>query len=115
MIHAKVEEFKEKYKITSDRALISWSGMSLKDIAKKVDRKLLECYETTFRLCSRFSHPSILGDNEYLIQKDKSLAFSPLPSTVYSSSSLVTETGSRWVMKFLRCWSAAESTISIAS
>ena len=82
MIHEKVEEFKTKYRIKSDRALVSWSGITLKDMAKKVDRKLLDSYETTFRLCSRFSHPSILGDDEYLIQKDHSLTFSPLPSTI---------------------------------
>ena len=51
-------------------------------MAKFIDKKLLEEYETTFRLCSRFSHPSILGDQEYIVQDDHCLIFSPLPSPI---------------------------------
>ncbi len=78
----KVEEFKEKFNVLSDRALVSWSGKTTRDMAKKVDKKLLREYENTFRICSRFSHPTILGDNEYLIQNDQKLIFSPLPSDI---------------------------------
>lgn len=75
-IQKKVDEFKVNFHITSDKALITWSGKSIRDMAKKVDHKLLDEYEKTFRLCSRFSHPSILGDNEYLIQDNNNLIFS---------------------------------------
>lgn len=78
----KVEDFKTKFGVTSDRALVTWSGKTIRDMAKEVDKKLLNEYETTFRLCSRFSHPTILGDNEYLIQDDQKLIFSPLPSNI---------------------------------
>ncbi len=77
-----VNDFKKKFNITSDRALMTWSGKTVRDMAREVDRKLLNEYETTFRLCSRFSHPSILGDNEYLVQDDKNITFSPLPSEI---------------------------------
>lgn len=77
-----VEEFKKTFNIVSDKALLTWSGKTVRDMAKFVDEKLLEEYETTFRLCSRFSHPSILGDQEYIIQDNKHLIFSPLPSSI---------------------------------
>lgn len=88
MILGKVQEFKDEFSITSDRALITWSGKSVRDMARKVNRTLLEEYEKTFRLCSRFSHPSILGDNEYLIQNDNQLTFSPQPSAIGIVSNL---------------------------
>lgn len=78
----KVDEFKQRFNVLSDRALVSWSGKTTRDMAKKVDKKLLREYENTFRICSRFSHPTILGDNEYLIQNDQKLIFSPLPSDI---------------------------------
>lgn len=81
-IFERVEEFKRQFKITSDRALMTWSGKTVKDMAKEVDEALMHEYEYTFRMCSRFSHPSILGDQEYLIQDDKSLIFSALPSDI---------------------------------
>lgn len=89
LVLGKVAEFKEEFGITSDRALITWSGKSVRDMARKVSRDLLEEYEKTFRLCSRFSHPSILGDNEYLIQNDNQLTFSPQPSVIGIESNLV--------------------------
>ena len=79
-IHMRVEEFKKKFQIESDRGLLSWSGKTVRDMARAVNKDLLNEYETTFRLCSRFSHPSILGDQEYMIQDNKNLTFSPLPS-----------------------------------
>jgi len=88
-IQKKVDEFKVNFQITSDKALITWSGKSIRDMAKKVDHKLLDEYEKTFRLCSRFSHPSILGDNEYLIQDNNNLIFSPLPSDIGIVSNLI--------------------------
>lgn len=75
-----VEEFKQKFNVTSDRALLTWSGKTVRDMAKYVDARLLDEYDLTFRQCSKFSHPSILGDHEYLIQDNKNLVFSPLPS-----------------------------------
>ncbi len=88
LVLGKVEEFKRDFGITSDRALITWSGKSVRDMARKVSRDLLDEYEKTFRLCSRFSHPSILGDNEYLIQNDNKLTFSPQPSAIGIVSNL---------------------------
>lgn len=82
LILKRVDEFKREYKISSDRALLTWSGRTLKDMAKRLGRGLLNEYESTFRLSSRFSHPGILGDREYLVQDEKSLVFSPLPSTI---------------------------------
>jgi len=82
LIAEKVAEFKKKFMLKSDRALLTWSGKTIKDMAKEVSNHLVVEYETTFRLCSRFSHPSILGDNEYLIQDDHNLIFSPLPSII---------------------------------
>lgn len=77
---AKVAEFKRKYNIVSDKALLTWSGRSIRDMAKLIDHKLLEEYDSTFRLCSRFSHPSIIGDKSYLIHGDGELIFSVNPS-----------------------------------
>ncbi|NTV28958.1 MAG: hypothetical protein HGA80_02635 [Candidatus Omnitrophica bacterium] len=89
MILDKTEEFKKTFKIISDRALVTWSGRTVRDMAKAVDRKLLDEYGKTFRLCSRFSHPGILGDQEYMIQDGKSLVFSPLPSEIGVRSNLL--------------------------
>jgi len=99
MVLAKVDEFKEKFHVTSDRALVTWSGKTIKDMAAAVDPRLLEEYETTFRLCSRFSHPSILGDNEYLIQEGRHLIFSPLPSNVGVAVNL--KNAVRYILDFL--------------
>ncbi|MBZ0167767.1 MAG: DUF5677 domain-containing protein, partial [Candidatus Omnitrophica bacterium] len=99
LILGKVEEFKHDFHITSDRALITWSGKSVRDMAKKVGPKLLEEYEKTFRLCSRFSHPSILGDNEYLIQNSNQLMFSPQPSTIGIESNL--QSAIEYALEFL--------------
>ncbi len=82
VILEKYKEYKTKYGISSDRALLTWSGKSVRDMAKKVSNKLLEEYETTFRFCSRFSHPSIVGDKEYIDYKEESLILSPFPSDV---------------------------------
>lgn len=82
MIMDKFKEYKQKYNISSDKALISWSGKSVRDMAKLVDKNLLREYELTFRLCSRFSHPSIIGDKEYLDYQNNILTFSPFPSSI---------------------------------
>jgi hypothetical protein len=78
----RVDDFKKKYGIMSDRGLLSWSGKTLRDMAGKIGPELLNEYETIFRICSRFSHPGILGDNEYLVTDQKHLIFSPLPSQI---------------------------------
>ena len=82
MVLSQVEAFKERYQIKSDRALLTWSGRTLKDMARKTSPELLAEYETAFRQYSRFSHPTILGDREYMVQDDQTLTFSPLPSEV---------------------------------
>lgn len=82
LILEKFNQFKEKHKITSDRALLTWSGKSVRDMAKFVDSGLLKEYESAFRLYSRFSHPSIVGDKEYINYKDNVLSLSSLPSSV---------------------------------
>lgn len=78
----RVNDFKKKFNIASDRSLMTWSGKTVKDMARAVNQNLLNEYETIFRSCSRFSHPTILGDQEYLIQDDQNLIFSPHPSTI---------------------------------
>ncbi|MDD5730341.1 MAG: DUF5677 domain-containing protein [Candidatus Omnitrophica bacterium] len=80
LILEKFKEYKEKYGISSDRGLLTWSGKPIRDMAKLVDEKLLGEYESAFRIDSRFSHPSILSDNEYLDYDDYILKLSPLPS-----------------------------------
>lgn len=82
LILKSVEDFKKSYQIISDRALLTWSGKTVRDMAQKVSLELMEEYDETFRLCSRFSHPSILGDQEYVIQDDQRLVFSAQPSGV---------------------------------
>ena len=81
LVAEKFREYKQKYRITSDRTLLTWSGKSTRDMAKLAEHLLLEEYESAFRLDSRFSHPSIIGDKEYLDYKDNALVFSYLPST----------------------------------
>lgn len=77
-----VDDFKKKFKITSDRAFLTWSGKTVRDMAKHVSIGLLAEYDETFRQCSKFSHPSILGDQEYMIRDKKNLTFSPQPSAI---------------------------------
>ena len=82
LILENVQTYKRTYGIRSDRALLTWSGKTLKDMARAISKELHHEYEKTFRQCSRFSHPTILGDKEYMIQDDKSLSFSPQASGV---------------------------------
>ncbi len=82
LIFQNVEEFKKNYKVQSDRALLTWSGATIRDMAKAIGADLLDEYEHTFRLCSRFSHPSILGDQEYMMMDDQRLVFSARPSDI---------------------------------
>ena len=88
MIIGKVDEYKKKYKISSDKGLITWSGKPLRDMARLVNEALLEEYEFVFRHCSRFSHPSIIGDKEYLNYKNSTLTLSSLPTTIGAVSNL---------------------------
>ncbi len=81
-ISEKVEEFKKKYQIVSDKALITWSGHSIRDMAKMAGHELLEEYDYTFRLCSRFAHSSILGDKDYVHKEEDVLILSSVPSSV---------------------------------
>lgn len=81
LIYEKYEGFKKKYNITSNRGLLTWSGQAVIDMARLVDKNLLDEYQSIFRSCSRFSHPSIVGDNEYLNYDEKILSFSHLPSS----------------------------------
>ncbi|MFA5261335.1 MAG: DUF5677 domain-containing protein [Candidatus Omnitrophota bacterium] len=82
MVLMHVNDFKKKYRVTSDRALVTWSGKTVKDMARIVNRELHQEYESMFRQCSRFSHPTILGDKEYIIQGHKTLTFAPGPSSL---------------------------------
>ena len=99
MIQSQVNDFKKTFNIKSDQALVTWSGYSVRDMAKYVSPKLLDEYETTFRLCSRFSHPSILGDQEYMVQDDRSLIFSPLASPIGIAPNL--KSAIKYMLKFL--------------
>lgn len=85
-----VQKYKVDYNIQSDRALLTWSGRTVKDMARAVGHQLHQEYEQTFRFCSRFSHPTILGDREYMVQDDKTLTFSPQPSRVGTEMNYVT-------------------------
>lgn len=82
LIIERYDNFKKKYNITSNRALLTWSGRAVVDMARLADKNLLAEYQSIFRSCSRFSHPSIVGDNEYLNYGEKILTFSHLPSSV---------------------------------
>jgi hypothetical protein len=88
LILQKAKGFKEEFHVKSDRALLTWSGKTLKDMAKAVSKELEKEYDATFRLCSRFSHPSIIGDREYMFQEDQKLTFSPLPSAIGTETNL---------------------------
>lgn len=81
LIISKFNEFKDKYNITSDKGLLTWSGRTIKDMASKVDDKLLAEYESMFRACSQFSHPSIISDREYVWYQSQALVFSTNPSS----------------------------------
>ncbi|MFA5038824.1 MAG: DUF5677 domain-containing protein [Candidatus Omnitrophota bacterium] len=80
-INKQFAEFKQKNNIISDKALLTWSGRSIRDMARFSDQKLLDEYDKNFRTCSRFSHPSILGDDAYVQDAGDILKFSPLPSS----------------------------------
>ncbi len=80
MVAREFQEYKQKYRITSDKALVTWSGKTIRDMAKLADPRLLKEYESAFRVDSQFSHPSIMGDKEYLSYGDNALLFFFLPS-----------------------------------
>lgn len=88
VIIQKADEFIKEFKVSSDRALVTWSGRTVRDMAKAARKELLEEYDRTFRMCSRFSHPGILGDHEYIVQDGKNLIFSPNPSDIGINSNL---------------------------
>ena len=88
LINKKYDGFKKKYDITSNKGLLTWSGRAVVDMARLVDKNLLDEYQSIFRSCSRFSHPSIVGDSEYLNYEEKILTFSHLPSLAGISANL---------------------------
>lgn len=88
LIIDKFNEFKKKYNIVSDRALLTWSGKTIKDMARIADKNLFQEYESAFRTYSRFSHTSIIGDNEYMNFKNNILTFSPSPKAIAVASAL---------------------------
>ncbi len=100
LIIDKFNEYKRKYNIVSDRALLSWSGKTIKDMARITDKNLFREYESAFRIYSRFSHASIIGDNEYMDFKNNILTFSPSPGTIAVTSAL--KNAINYTMDFLR-------------
>ncbi len=100
LIIDKFNEYKKKYNIVSDRALLSWSGKTIKDMARITDKNLFQEYESAFRIYSRFSHTSIIGDNEYMDFKNNILTFSPSPGTIAVTSAL--KNAVNYTMDFLR-------------
>jgi hypothetical protein len=100
LILDKFEEYKKEHNIISDKALITWSGKTIKDMANAVDNKLCEEYDSVFRFCSRFSHPSIVGDKEYINYEDKVFTMKPLPSDIGIVISLNKSTA--YLMDFLK-------------
>ncbi|MEW5894190.1 MAG: DUF5677 domain-containing protein [Candidatus Omnitrophota bacterium] len=76
------EEFKTKYHINSGRGLLTWSGRTVKDMAGIVSKDLLKEYESMFRTCSKFTHPSIISDKEYMVIDDEEIVFSVSPSLI---------------------------------
>jgi hypothetical protein len=81
LITEKYKEYKQKYGIFSDRGLLTWSGKSVETMARLADSGLLKEYEFIFRPCSRFSHPSIIGDNEYIRRENGTMTFLPFSSS----------------------------------
>ena len=98
-IEKRIQEFKLKYRVISDKALVTWSGRALRDMARMAGHGLLEEYDTTFRLASRFTHPGIIGDREYVHYEDNALVFSPLPSGVGVEMSM--RTALKFMLQFL--------------
>ncbi|MBF0330503.1 MAG: hypothetical protein HQL17_01095 [Candidatus Omnitrophica bacterium] len=96
----KAEEFKRVFNVVSDRALVTWSGKTVRDMARAVDKELLDEYGKNFRMCSRFSHPGILGDQEYMIHDGTKLEFSPLPSEIGIRPNLMNAVG--YALSFLK-------------
>ena len=96
-----VEEFKKKYGINSGRALLTWSGRTLKDMAGRVSKDLLKEYESTFRMCSKFTHPSIISDKEYMIIDDRQIIFSVSPSIIGVETALVKTIGYTFNILFI--------------
>lgn len=82
LIIDKYEAYKKENNIISDKALLTWSGKTVKDMAKAVDKELYEEYDAVFRFCSRFSHPSIVGDKEYINYENKVFTMKPLSSDI---------------------------------
>jgi len=82
LVLRRVEEFKRRFHVLSDRALITWSGKTVRDMARHVSPQLAVEYDRTFRICSRFSHPTILGDHEYMLRDTNDLIFSTVPSLI---------------------------------
>lgn len=82
LVLKRVDEFKRRFRISSDRALVTWSGKTVRDMARHVSPQLAAEYDRTFRVCSRFSHPTILGDHEYMIRDSNDLVFSTTPSLI---------------------------------
>lgn len=78
----KFDAFKKKYNIKSDKALVTWSGRTIRDMAKAAGPELLEEYDSTFRLSSRFSHPSIIGDRAYIKYIETNMTFSITSSLI---------------------------------
>jgi len=95
-----VDVFKQKYSISSDKALVTWSGKSIRDMARSVDKDFLEEYDSTFRLCSRFSHPSIIGDKDFFTFENMTMTFSAAPSPS-GNSTLITK-AILYLLDFLR-------------
>jgi hypothetical protein len=73
----KVDAFKITHRVKSDRALITWSGRSLRDMAKAVDPELVGVYDTTFRKASTLSHPSVIGDQHHVTFEEDLMLFKP--------------------------------------
>jgi len=100
LIIDKFSEYKRQYNIVSDRALLTWSGKTIKDMARTTDKNLFLEYESAFRIYSRFSHASIIGDNEYMYFQNNILTFSPSPGTIAVTSAL--KNAINYTMDFLR-------------
>lgn len=93
------ENFKKEFRIKSDRALLTWSGKTVKEMARSADRGLAQEYDSAFRMCSRFSHAGVLGDHEYMIHGRQKLTFSPAPSSIGVKQNL--ERAVRYMLDFL--------------
>lgn len=103
LVTKKAQEFKKTYNVVSDKALVTWSGKATRDMAKAAGGELLREYDKCFRKSSRFSHPSIMGDKEYVRVTQDEIVFLPFSGDVSAKERL--ENASAYLLGFMTSFS----------